>query len=258
MDALVYQFTTKPHDNGFTMIPDCCVNILIKCSKHSPALLVSGVHDITKYIQLDPNTTYFGFKPCSIGMVNNNELNIDISALVNKTLTVANSPYIRDICNDLHDARRFNDKIHIFQEDIIPRLSNSNYAIDLAEYIYLMLRAAQGNILLKDIKEAIGFSDRYGRRQFIESMGISMKKCCRFFRLQKAIRDIVSVKKNSFVQIANSAGYFDQSHFSAEFKKFMKLSPYKFQKIYTKMFDDTYVSDSHDDFATLNRVASAS
>lgn len=72
----------------------------------------------------------------------------------------------------------------------------------------------------------LGVTARHLRRTFIENVGVGVKEFARASRLQRALR--LAKHGGDWGEVATHAGYFDQSHFSADFKALMGVTPTAF------------------------------
>jgi AraC-like DNA-binding protein len=72
------------------------------------------------------------------------------------------------------------------------------------------------------------FSDRHVRRLIIKYSGISPKLLMRIIRYQKTLHSINVSPNQSMACLAAEQGYFDQSHFIKEFKRFQGVTPDRF------------------------------
>ena len=90
---------------------------------------------------------------------------------------------------------------------------------------------SEGNIKIADIYRLVSMSSRHFERLFREWTGLSPKlfcSVCRFAKLYEYLHD------NSEIDLLRTAlhmGYYDQSHFADEFKKFRDLTPSQVQDI---------------------------
>lgn len=72
----------------------------------------------------------------------------------------------------------------------------------------------------------LGVSDRHLRRAFTETIGIGPKDFARGVRLRRAVR--MTATSQNWVRIAAEAGYYDQAHLIADFRKLTGLTPRAF------------------------------
>jgi AraC-like DNA-binding protein len=85
-----------------------------------------------------------------------------------------------------------------------------------------------GIINLKDLSKEICLSPRDLERKFLHFVGISPKKYSQLVRFNHSRNKLLFSKEKKIVDIALSAGYYDQSHFNRDFKKFTGLAPFEF------------------------------
>lgn len=78
--------------------------------------------------------------------------------------------------------------------------------------------------------KSIGYSERQLRRIFLKYTGVTPHKFSRIVRCQTAIKYMVSSPGASLTDIAHDLNYFDQTHFTKEFKTFYALTPTQFIK----------------------------
>ena len=84
--------------------------------------------------------------------------------------------------------------------------------------------------LIENIMHSLGISRRRIEQRFISSIGLPMGCFVRKIRFQNAVSLIQTNPMKSLSYIGLEAGYYDQSHFIREFKKFSGLSPNVFKK----------------------------
>lgn len=79
---------------------------------------------------------------------------------------------------------------------------------------------------VKGVATQLGVTDRHLRRAFVDNVGLAPKTFARASRLRRALQRIRS--DDDFGRVAVQAGYFDQAHFSADFKELVGLTPSAF------------------------------
>ncbi|HEY0882562.1 MAG TPA: helix-turn-helix transcriptional regulator [Archangium sp.] len=81
---------------------------------------------------------------------------------------------------------------------------------------------------VETVAEKLGVTSRHLRRTFIENVGVGPKDFSRASRLQRALR--LSETTDDWGEVATHAGYFDQSHFTTDFKALMGVTPSRFER----------------------------
>jgi len=87
-----------------------------------------------------------------------------------------------------------------------------------------------GCLPIRQLVQAVGWSDRYFAQQFRESIGVTPKAAARQIRFTQAHRLITTETERPLSQIALTCGYSDQSHLTREFHEFSGFSPATLQQ----------------------------
>ena len=125
-------------------------------------------------------------------------------------------------------------------------LFTSNDPLELIEFltIYLTLliktQNTESNMILNsllysdttdtitNISNQIGISERHLTRKLNEYFGIRTKTYLSILRFIKAKETLISSKDTPLSHIALDSGYYDQAHFTKEFKKYSGKTPQQF------------------------------
>lgn len=94
----------------------------------------------------------------------------------------------------------------------------------LARHAVRMLDAEA--LPVESVAERLGVTSRHLRRTFVENVGVGPKEFARASRLKRALR--LSQTAGDWGDVASNAGYFDQSHFTTDFKALMGVTPSRF------------------------------
>lgn len=105
-------------------------------------------------------------------------------------------------------------------------LAANNYIV---EYLLKRLEEKNGCVSISELIGTVGYSARYTENLFKDYVGFSMKKYACIIRMQQAI-GCLKKDKDADMEIYDMLGYYDQAHFSHEFKKFTCLSPGMYKK----------------------------
>ena len=127
-------------------------------------------------------------------------------------------------------VRSFSQRVHIFERFLSEIISDSRQIP--MQYKATIRTIYQESImdlgLEKEKPFQTGFSNRHTRRIFKKYVGISPKLFKRIIRYQKSLNLINTHPKQSMAYLAAKQGYFDQSHFIKEFKRFQGMTPVEF------------------------------
>lgn len=116
------------------------------------------------------------------------------------------------------------DKIGVLEDFLSQRLEAHRDNAILQKAVYNVRRQQEAltkDALLKDI----GLSLRQLERHFQREVGLSPRSLSRIFRLQRGLRLWESGTITSLTELALESGYYDQSHFTNDFRDFAGISP---------------------------------
>jgi AraC-like DNA-binding protein len=85
-----------------------------------------------------------------------------------------------------------------------------------------------GEVRVESVADRLGVTPRHLRRAFTENVGIGPKEFARAVRLQRALR--MAATSCDWARIAADAGYYDQAHLIADFRRLVGLTPGAFFK----------------------------
>lgn len=81
---------------------------------------------------------------------------------------------------------------------------------------------------LASVAEDLGISERHLRRVFREVVGLSPKAFFKLLRFERALEAAKDDRSSSWSEIAVGAGYYDQAHMIADFRRIAGTTPRKF------------------------------
>ncbi|MGN1204672.1 MAG: helix-turn-helix domain-containing protein [Lachnospiraceae bacterium] len=99
--------------------------------------------------------------------------------------------------------------------------------IEMIQYVIDRVNEGRGALNISELIEKMGYSHCYTERLFKKEIGFSIKKYSNIIRLQKSIDYI---NQNNIEDVYEKLGFYDQSHFINEFKKFTSMTPKRYEK----------------------------
>ena len=87
------------------------------------------------------------------------------------------------------------------------------------------LVASGGRVAIGAIVDEVGFSQRHLIAQFRQELGLTPKMLARVLRFGRAVRIIKEGGAVTLTEIALDCGYYDQAHFSRDFRAFAGVTP---------------------------------
>ena len=194
-----------------------------------PRLMVLG--QITEPFFIEPTgyVNCFAIRFYPYGLAN--FLSIPIKELANKE-TPLSVLFGEEVTNELGqkitDAEGTEARIAIIESFLIETL-NDRVSIDsvVKETIDTMYLTS-GTISIKAMLKNNASKRRQLERKFTEQVGISPKQLCKVIRLQTVLKIMLHQPSESLSQIAYGSDYFDQAHFTKDFKEFTGITPKEF------------------------------
>jgi AraC-like DNA-binding protein len=97
--------------------------------------------------------------------------------------------------------------------------------LDLVQDTGRCLAASHGTVPVGALSDAAGVSGNHLAAQFKSHVGVTPKRVARIYRFARLIASVDARRLVDWPQLAQTAGYFDQAHFSKEFKDFTGHTP---------------------------------
>ena len=97
--------------------------------------------------------------------------------------------------------------------------------LDLVQSAARRLEASHGTVPIGALSDATGVSGNHLASQFKAHVGATPKRLARIYRFTRLILSVDALAPVDWSQFAHAAGYFDQAHFSREFKEFTGHTP---------------------------------
>ncbi len=120
---------------------------------------------------------------------------------------------------------------HAQDEDELTRLLDTLFLSILSQTasvtpsaVTSLIKNAAPSATVKQLANAMCYSERHLNRLFYSEIGISAKNCLQLFRINKAM--LLMQRRNlTLTECAQHAGYYDQSHFNREFREVCGIAP---------------------------------
>lgn len=125
----------------------------------------------------------------------------------------------------LIEATNPEDKFQLLEAFLLSRLDRTYQPNPAVMFSIEQLENRNGTLLIKEIRDKVGYSQRHFSELFKKLLGVAPKQYARICRFQGALSRIQGMKVPDWTSIAIDSGYYDQPHFNHEFKSFSGLSP---------------------------------
>ncbi len=225
--AHFYQFTAE--SDKMSVIPDACVDILFWKKDGKLHSKIAGTFLEKGTTETDIKCEYFGvrFMP-GVNPVNGV---VPLSDLVNNEEVFEDMISSHDekekLLEDMFFAKSFEDKINIFMNYYYRHFNTEAEDKNSMKYVLRNeILKSGGSLKLSDLSAFTGYTERYLNKKIHEEFGMNPKNLIRFIRFQKSVSNLIdTIHSVNCVDTALESGYFDQSHFIKDFKRFSGLTP---------------------------------
>jgi AraC-like DNA-binding protein len=130
------------------------------------------------------------------------------------------------IRNRAGEAASAAQALQVLEEELLCRLAETPpRGLDLVRYAGGRLEASYGAVSVTELSDAAGVRGNYLASQFKTHVGVTPKKVARIYRFARLIVGVDAERPVDWADLAFAAGYFDQAHFSKEFKDFTGHTP---------------------------------
>ena len=154
--------------------------------------------------------------------------NEDISSFKDIVVEMQNSTVLKidALYEKLISTSEVENKISIIETFLIKKIQSSskNNSVWIFDFINYILKN-KGYVNIEALCKEFDISPRLCARRFNQEVGLSAKLFARLARIVNTKETLSSLKVDSLTSVAYDNGFFDQAHFSNEFKAFMSETP---------------------------------
>ena len=225
--ALYYQFNTSEEPiTSFGIIPDGTYDLLFCCSPNNPsAFLWTSPFHRKEQRDFQKGCEYFGVRLFPEQKMI--DFKYSMRELLDKKIPLDDLIPIEVNLEHSLIGKSFEEKIQLFEEFIEnfgTEFSNQN----VVEYSIKKIYITKGNITINQLSIDTGYSDRYLRNKFAETVGFSPKQFSEIVKFQNSLALIIKNTNFNPLDVINESGYHDYAHFIKRFKKFAHATPSQF------------------------------
>jgi AraC-like DNA-binding protein len=131
----------------------------------------------------------------------------------------------RLLTQELYDAPSWDARFEILDRELARRILNTRAPSQAVSCAWSRLVSSGGRASIGGIVRAAGCSQKHLIAQFREEIGLSPKTLARVLRFGRAVQIIKEGGGGRLVEIAQDCGYYDQAHFSRDFRAFAGVTP---------------------------------
>lgn len=147
---------------------------------------------------------------------------VDSEVPLGKLVTAAE---VSRLVEALRVANGASGRFRVLEEWLMSRVERRNDARASAHSALDVLRLSKGRATVEEVAQAIGWSRRRLERAFKLHLGIRPKLYARIVRLNAVLAKLSAGERETAVDIALDAGYFDQAHLLRDFRVLAGRTP---------------------------------
>jgi len=139
----------------------------------------------------------------------------------------------RDLEEKLYDTRSFEQRILLIERFLL----NNYKPIPVYDKLLIeksigKIRFSNGNTTVAELSDYLAVTTKSLERKCSKYLGKPTKQIIQLFRFQSILHDFSLDKNSTVTERAYKRGYFDQSHFIKDFKKYSGYTPGEFLEKY--------------------------
>ncbi|HEY1045769.1 MAG TPA: helix-turn-helix domain-containing protein [Bacteroidia bacterium] len=224
------------------ILPDGCMDMIFNLDADikrytsestfiiQPKAMILGQISDTFFVEPTGSVHSFGIRFFPYGFMSLTQL--DLKHLSNKE-TPLNEIFGEMIASDLSRqitaSNNTSERIEVIERFLRNQISkDSTIESTLKQTIDLMI-LSKGSKRVGDISKTYVNDRRQLERSFRKNIGISPKQFCKVIRLQAALSLLLNDETDQLTRVAYECQYFDQAHFTKDFKEFTGINPSEFK-----------------------------
>lgn len=142
----------------------------------------------------------------------------------------------------LREAPDWPSRFALLEADLLGRIGPEEPDPALPAFVWDRIIRSQGVVAISRLAEDYGVSRKHLSLSFREAVGLAPSTVARLLRFRRAAAMISTAGEPHWSGIALDCGYFDQSHFNREFRRFSGYTPTEFRR--QALGDGTGILDS--------------
>ena len=160
-----------------------------------------------------------------------NFVNIPIKNLANKETPISllfGEKTANELERKIIEATNSVERIEIIENFLLDKLNKKTTVDSIVKTTIDALLATKGSSSISRILKEDLSKRRQLERNFKKQIGVSPKQLGKVIRLQTALKILLNKKSENLTDIAYESEYFDQAHFTKDFKEFTGINPKEF------------------------------
>jgi AraC-like DNA-binding protein len=133
--------------------------------------------------------------------------------------------YATELCERLYAAPTTAARFALLERLLLARLGEVPHGLNAVRYGVREIVRHHGALSIQTLSDYIGISQNHLLTQFKRMVGISPKALAQLYRFKHVLHSINTTESVDWARIIDQTHYYDQSHFSNDFRTFTGHSP---------------------------------
>ena len=131
----------------------------------------------------------------------------------------------RHLAERLYHARGWAARFCLLDRWLLARVLAARALPGWVTLAWARIEDSGGNVAVADLVDETGHTRKHLAAVFKDQVGMSPKAVARLVRFQRALAALRSGRQQNLAQLALDLGYYDQPHFTREFRGFSGMTP---------------------------------
>lgn len=231
----------QPAPQKQLIIPDGCLEMIFMLGDDvkrytsdnsfiiQPREMVIG--QITEQFFIEPtgNVNSFAVRFYPYGFAN--FVSTSITALANKETSLKllfGEEQSQELKREINHAADTEKRIKIIEAFLLDKLKAKTTIDTIVKNTIDAMLTTNGGVPIKSLLQDDLSKRRQLERKFFENVGISPKQLGKVIRLQAALKMLLNQQTEKLTNVAYDSEYYDQAHFTKDFKEFTGITPREF------------------------------
>ena len=215
----------------FDVVPDACIDLVFQYTQNKMLAYVCGLVLSCQMQHWDSHQDVFGvrfipgYHPAGVDII--------LKDLIGQRIPLDRLMKTTALIDQMATQTDFYQRIRIFLQEYVKleKQQEKPYGkralvMDITKRAYL----SDGLLRISAMAEQTGYSESYINRVFHEQMGFSPKTFCKIIQFQRVLEFLNYGQPNKMTEAAVNLGYYDQSQFIRDFKKYAGITPKQYLK----------------------------
>jgi len=125
----------------------------------------------------------------------------------------------------LYETSGWEARFTALDQEIASRIGAARRPPSAVRWACHELMNSRGRASIADLRRDIGWSERHFAVQFRDHVGLAPKAFARILRFHRAVKVLTNRLDAKLADVALECGYYDQAHFTRDFRTFAGISP---------------------------------